>query len=67
MHASVAESELVEDSELMEDLYQILPLTVDTVFSTSDSVINCQFDTLNDLKTASKILELIFGSQGAAN
>ena len=60
----MAESELVDDSELMEDLYKILPLTVDTVFLAHDSVINCQFDTLTDLKTACKILELIFGAQG---
>ena len=44
----------------MEDLYKILPLTIDTVFNQSQKMIYCQFDTLTDLSTASKILELVF-------
>ena len=52
--------EMQEDSELMEDLYKILPLTIDTVFDQNQNTINCQFDTLTDLTTASKILELVF-------
>jgi hypothetical protein len=48
----------------MEDLYKILPLTIDQVFSADDNVLNCQFDTLNDLNLAVRILELIFGAQG---
>ena len=58
-----AQLEMQEDSELMEDLYKILPLTIDTVFDQNQNTINCQFDTLTDLTTASKILELVFQTQ----
>lgn len=34
-------SELQEDSELMEDLYKILPLTVETVFDNVFNALNC--------------------------
>lgn len=60
MKDKYAQLEMQEDSELMEDLYKILPLTIDTVFDQNQNTINCQFDTLTDLTTASKILELVF-------
>ena len=60
MKDEYAQLEMQEDSELMEDLYKILPLTIDTVFDQNQNTINCQFDTLTDLMTASKILELVF-------
>ena len=60
MKDEYAQLEMQEDSELMEDLYKILPLTIDTVFDQNQNTINCQFDTLTDLTTASKILELVF-------
>ena len=44
-----AQSQLREDSELMEDLYKILPLTIDSLFDESKSTVCCQFDTLTDL------------------
>ena len=47
--AEYANLEMQEDSELMEDLYKILPLTVDTLFDETCKAINCQFDTLTDL------------------
>ena len=49
MRENIASSEFVEHSELMEDLYKILPLTVDVDFNESARTINCQFDTLTDL------------------
>ena len=56
----VLQKEFFEESELMEDLYKIWPLTLETQFDEASSVINCQFDTLTDLRTAIKILELVF-------
>ena len=38
-------SQLHDKSALMEDLYKILPLTVDTVFDSADSSVVCIFDT----------------------
>ena len=38
-------SQLHDKSALMEDLYKILPLTVDTVFESADSSVVCIFDT----------------------
>ena len=37
----VERGEFQEDSELMEDLYKILPLTVDSVFDETSNVIHC--------------------------
>ena len=37
----VQRGEFQEDSELMEDLYKILPLTVDSVFDETSNVIHC--------------------------
>ena len=56
------QDEFKEDSELLEDLFKILPLTIDTNFDQSKRVINCQFDTQTDLAMAQKILGLIFVS-----
>ena len=47
----------------MEDLYKILPLTVETVFEEVNHTICCQFDTLNDLQTANTILEMVFATE----
>ena len=55
----VKNGEFQEDSELMEDLYKIIPSTVETLFDEVSKVINCQFDSVNDLRTAEKILELV--------
>lgn len=55
----VKNGEFQEDSELMEDLYKIIPLTVETLFDEVSKVINCQFDSVNDLRTAENILELV--------
>lgn len=57
--AEFAQNEMQEDSELMQDLYKILPLTVDSLFDESTNSVNCQFDTLMDLETACKILTLV--------
>ena len=46
------QDEFKEDSELLEDLFKILPLTIDTNFDQSKRVINCQFDTQTDLAMA---------------
>ena len=50
----------------MEDLYKILPLTVETLFEEAPDAICCQFDTLNDLQTANKILQLVFATELAS-
>ena len=42
-------AEYSESSELMEDLYKILPLTVDSDFRPDCNTINCQFDSVSDL------------------
>ena len=47
----------------MEDLYKILPLTLETVFMLGQKTINCQFDTLADLHMADKILTLVFQAE----
>jgi len=60
VNPDLAELEMQESSELMEDLYKILPLTVDSIFDETSNEINCQFDTLTDLETASNILTLVF-------
>ena len=39
--ANYGAAELVEDSELMEDLYKILPLTIETVFDKAANEIQC--------------------------
>ena len=54
---------LREDSSLMEDLYKILPLTIATSFDPAASLINCQFDTATDLKTAEQILQLVLSDR----
>ena len=41
MKPELSESELQEDSELMEDLYKILPLTVETIFDHVANAMNC--------------------------
>ena len=38
-------SQLHDKSALMEDLYKILPLTVDTIFESANSSVVCIFDT----------------------
>lgn len=57
---NVLKNEFFEESVLMEDLYKIWPLTLETLFDEPARAINCQFDTLTDLRTAIKILELVF-------
>ena len=54
------EAEFVENSELMEDLYNILPMTVESNFRSHINTINCQFGCASKLKLAEKILELVF-------
>ena len=44
----------------MEDLYKIMPLTVETVFNQSDSSIVCVFDTVQDVMTSEQILSMIW-------
>ena len=53
-------SQLNDQSILMEDLYKILPLTVDTVFEQAESCIVCIFDTVQDVLTAEQILNQIW-------
>ena len=59
----VEATEFVEDSELMEDLYKILPLTIDSDFQPDSNLISCQFDTLTDLDMAQNVLQLVFSSE----
>ena len=52
----------------MEDLYKILPLTVETKFDQGEASVYLQFDTQNDLSTAKQILSLIQkGAKGKKN
>ena len=53
-------AEFFDNSELMEDLYNILPLTVESDFRSHINIINCQFGCASDLKLAEEILELVF-------
>lgn len=62
VHTNVAKKEFLDDSELMEDLYKILPLTLETLSDSDKNTINCQFDTLSDLSMAENILTLVFSA-----
>ena len=44
----------------MEDLYKILPLTVDTVFNQDALSIVCVFDTAQDVLTSEQILTMVW-------
>ena len=46
----------------MEDLYKILPLTIESDFRPESRTINCQFDTAQDLDLADQILQLVFST-----
>ena len=58
----VGTEEYTEMSELMEDLYKILPLTVESDFKPQNHIVNCQFESASDLKLAKQILDLVLST-----